>query len=39
MTIADDIREHYGLTLSGDEGEWNRLARLKKEPPRAPRLS
>jgi hypothetical protein len=36
--IAEDIREHYGLTLAGDEGEWSRLARLKAEPPRTPRL-
>lgn len=32
--IAEDIREHYAGTLSGDEGEWERIARLKSEPPR-----
>lgn len=37
--IAEDIREHYGLIISGDEGVWKRVARIKAERPRAPRLS
>lgn len=36
--IAEDIRENYTGTLSGDEGEWRRIARLKAEPPRPHRL-
>lgn len=36
--IAEDIRENYAGTLSGDEGEWEKIARLKGEPPRPRRL-
>lgn len=36
--IAEDIRENYSGTLSGDEGEWQRIARLKAEPPGPHRL-
>ena len=37
--IAEDIREHYSLVFSGDEGVWKRLARVKAERARARRLS
>jgi hypothetical protein len=36
--IAEDIRENYERTLSGDEGEWNKIACLKAELPKPPRL-
>ena len=37
--IADDIREHYDNILSGDDGDWTRIARLqtqKSQPSRLP---
>jgi hypothetical protein len=36
--IAEDIRQNYGPTLTGEEGAWNQIERLRAEPPRAPRL-
>lgn len=36
--IAEDIRQNYGPTLTGEEGAWDQIERLKAEPPRAPRL-
>jgi hypothetical protein len=36
--IAGDIGEHYGRILTGDEVEWDRLARLKTQMRAAPGL-
>jgi hypothetical protein len=36
--IAADIRANYGPVLGADDGEWNRIGRLKTGPPKAPRL-
>lgn len=36
--IAEDIRENYVGTLSGDDSEWEKIARLKGQPPRPRRL-
>jgi hypothetical protein len=36
--IAEDISTNYGKTLSGDDSEWNKIARLKAEAPGSPRL-
>jgi len=36
--IAADIREHYGLVLSGDDDEWERLRRLRAEERKSGRL-
>jgi hypothetical protein len=30
--VAEDIRENYERTLSGDDGEWNKMTCLKAEP-------
>jgi hypothetical protein len=36
--IADDIRNNYDQILSGDEGEWSRIARIQTEKLRSSHL-